>query len=328
MEDARPEAGPRKGRRRRLVILGIIALIGVGGVLFYREFWLVHPVGSGPAGPAVPRESFEREWSSRRVRLIGMGDSVTAGFGASPGHSYFERLVRNTDSEFEEMRGICLSRVLPNLEVQNLAVSGSTSLEHVRHQLPKLRLADEDVFGIVVLTTGGNDIIHNYGQMAPREGGMFGATWAQASPWIDRFRDRLDGIVEVISDHFPGGCLIFLANIYDPTDGIGDIANAGLPGWPDGLRIHQAYNAIIRRCAESHDEVVLVDIHSPFIGHGIHSRQFWRDFYHADDPYYWYFDNLEDPNDRGYDAIRRLFLIEMTRTLPERLGSTSDPSAR
>ena len=41
--------------------------------------------------------------------------------------------------------------------------------------------------------------------------------------------------------------------------------------------------------------------------------QFWRKFYRAEDPHYWYFENLEDPNERGYDAIRRLFLIEMTK---------------
>jgi len=37
--------------------------------------------------------------------------------------------------------------------------------------------------------------------------------------------------------------------------------------------------------------------------------------YDSDDPYYWYGSNLEDPNDRGYDAIRRLFLIEVEKVL-------------
>ncbi len=33
--------------------------------------------------------------------------------------------------------------------------------------------------------------------------------------------------------------------------------------------------------------------------------------YDRTDPHYWYQDNLEDPNDRGYDALRRLFLREI-----------------
>ena len=37
--------------------------------------------------------------------------------------------------------------------------------------------------------------------------------------------------------------------------------------------------------------------------------------YRPDDPHYWYFKNLEDPNDRGYDAIRRVFLLKMIEVL-------------
>ena len=33
--------------------------------------------------------------------------------------------------------------------------------------------------------------------------------------------------------------------------------------------------------------------------------------YRADDPHYWYYANIEDPNERGYDAIRRIFLNEI-----------------
>jgi len=59
--------------------------------------------------------------------------------------------------------------------------------------------------------------------------------------------------------------------------------------------------------------VHLVDIYTPFLGHGIHCRQFWRAHYSRKDPHYWFHANLEDPNDRGYDALRRLFLNEMVK---------------
>ena len=54
-----------------------------------------------------------------------------------------------------------------------------------------------------------------------------------------------------------------------------------------------------------------------FLGHGIHCTQFWAEHYHPDDPHYWYHVNLEDPNERGYDAIRRLFLLEISKVAPE-----------
>jgi hypothetical protein len=72
-----------------------------------------------------------------------------------------------------------------------------------------------------------------------------------------------------------------------------------------------AYNQVLADCAARHDSVHLVDIRTPFLGHGLYCAQFWRAHYQWRDPHYWYLDNLEDPNDRGYDALRRLFLNSM-----------------
>jgi lysophospholipase L1-like esterase len=279
----------------------------------YYHFSLRRPVGSGPAGPKIKAEAFRKTWSEKPVLLIGFGDSVTAGFGASKAHSYFDRLTKNPDNEFPEMRGISLSRVFPNLTATNWALSGSTSLQHVKMQTAKFEQQPEDVLGIVVLTTGGNDIIHNYGKTTPREGAMYGATLEQAKPWIENYETRLDELLENFQKMFPGGCLVFLANIYDPTDGIGDTHRAGLPAWKDCSAILDAYNKVIERAVEKHSFVHLVNIHDPFLGHGIHSTQFWRKNYRSEDPHYWYHMNLEDPNDRGYDALRRLFLIEIAK---------------
>jgi hypothetical protein len=66
-----------------------------------------------------------------------------------------------------------------------------------------------------------------------------------------------------------------------------------------------------------------VDIHGAFLGHGLTCRQFWRSHYRSNDPNYWYFENLEDPNDRGYDALRRLFLIEIARAVMTKTPGSS-----
>lgn len=306
--------------KRRLFWLMCIGCLFVGAAFFYLYFWLHRPIGNGPAGLSVPLTAFRSNWSNQKVLLVGIGDSVTAGFGSSARHSYFDRLVNNPEDEFSDMQGRCLSRVLPGLEHRNLAVSGSTSIEHLVFHLSKLETQQGDVFGIVVVTTGGNDIIHNYGRSPPREGAMYGATYEQAIPWINNFSTRLEKILSRIQEKFPGGCEIFLANIYDPTDGIGDIVNAGLPSWPDGLRVLSAYNEIIDSATQKRENVHLVNMHDHFLGHGIHCLQFWRRNYQTQDPHYWYSDNLEDPNDRGYDAIRRLFLIEMMKSLPQILN--------
>ena len=261
----------------------------------------------------VPSAAFSNIWLKKPVWLIGIGDSVTAGFGARRGYSYFDLLVTNSPGDFEDVKGKCLQAVLPLLRFTNLAISGSTSGEHLTRQLPRLPATDSNTIALVVITSGGNDLIHNYGRTPPREEAMYGSTWDQAAPWVTNYEHRLETMIEHVQGRFTGNCHIFLATIYDPTDGVGDITRAGLPEWKDGLKIAVAYNDVIRRCAERYSFVHLVDMRKVFLGHGLHCTQFWSSHYDRKDPHYWYYINLEDPNERGYDAIRRLFLIEIAR---------------
>jgi len=299
-----------------ILLAGLLLIICATAGLYFR---FACPVGSGPAGPEVGRQGFAQAWSSRPVLLVGLGDSVTAGFGAHKGTSYFDRLARNPADEFPEMKGLDLKEVCPRLQVTNLSVSGSTSSEVIQRQLHLLPTNPPETFGIVVMTTGGNDLIHNYGRTPPREEAMYGATVAEAKPWVDNFAHRLEATLGQIESRFPGGCEIFLANIFDPTDGVGDAERAGLPAWKDSVPLLDAYNAAIAQAVAAHPHAHLVDVHQAFLGHGIHCTQFWHAHYDWHDPHYWYFTNLEDPNERGYDVIRRLFLKAIAQTgIPSR----------
>jgi lysophospholipase L1-like esterase len=302
-----------KYRSRRLWFIIVIGLTLIGVVWAYIETHYRLPEGTGPAGPAVAGEPFDRPWTNRPILLLGIGDSVTAGFGARKGYSYLDRLVMNPSDEFEDMNGRSLSRVLPKLTVRNIAVSGSNSLQHLQTVLDKLEVQPKDVFGLVVMTSGGNDLIHWYGRTPPREGAMYGATLEQAKPWIANFEDRLNEMFKLLNSRFPGDCMIFIADIYDPSDGYGDPESASLPKWPDAMSVHAEYNEAIKRAAKKHSNVRIVPVHSEFMGHGIHCRKFWRKTYRSSDPHYWYAWNLEDPNERGYDAIRRVFLNEIVK---------------
>ena len=300
---------------RRLIIVAVVGLFLLCAAVAYLYFWLSHPIGSGAAGSIIPLQYFSQPWTEKPVMLVGIGDSITAGFGARKGYSYFDRLITNPPDEYAAMRGICLRAVIPKLQSTNLAVSGSTSLEHAERQLANLSQFNSNTLGIVVITTGGNDLIHNYGRTPPRDQAMYGATLDEAKPWIEAFQNRLESMMGGIEAHFPGGCQIFLANIFDPTDGVGDTVHAGLPPWDGGRKILEAYNDALQLCAKRHSNVHLIDIHNAFLGHGIHCTQFWSKYYDFDDPHYWYFVNLEDPNERGYDVIRRLFLLEIAKTV-------------
>ncbi len=218
---------------KRILLALLLGVVLICGAAFYVHFWLSRPIGNGPAGLAVPKEAFSKIWSTNEIFLVGLGDSVTAGFGARRGYSYFDRLVANPADEFDDMRGISLKAVFPNLHYTNLAVSGSTSAEHAEKQIPKLPTVNSNVMAIIVITSGGNDLIHNYGRTPPRDQAMYGATFDEAKPWIASFSQRMDSMADQLEKHFPAGCEIFIADIYDPTDGQGDIQRTGLPAWQD-----------------------------------------------------------------------------------------------
>jgi hypothetical protein len=178
------------------------------------------------------------------------------------------------------------------------------------------------VKGIVVLSTGGIDLIHEYGSREPRDEAIYGANWEDGRKYAERFRRRLERLLDELEARFPGGCEVFVATIFDPTDAVGDIQNVNpllrlvkpLPAWPDGLKIHAAFNEQIRQVAKARKNVHAVDVYQALLGHGLHCRDRSNPYYDGQDPGYYYYFNLEDPNDRGYDAIRRLFLLEMANT--------------
>ena len=306
----------RSSRMRVLLIAGALV---IGFTLLWRHFFYSLPIGEGPAGPSVSRDAFANIWSERKIVLLGLGDSITQGLGASPGKSYFQRLTKNPADEFADMDGLNLKKVMPNIEPLNLSVSGMTSIECVDHQLPRLQTWPKDVFGVVVITVGGNDVVHNYGRTPPREGAMFGAKLNEIGEWKKNFDDRLETIYKAVEKSFPGGFHMFVGDIYDPTDGDSDCENAGLPAWSEGSAVLSAWNGVLREFAKRHSDTFMVGIRAEFLGHGIHCVQFWHHAYRSQRAGYWYWGNLEDPNDRGYDAIRRLYLNSMIKVLPDRL---------
>ena len=308
-------AGKTTKKPKSMKIIGlfmacfVIAALIVTGILYFNVYL---PQSKGPAGSDVPAEPFKHIWSEKKVLLLGIGDDITSDSGVKEGFSYFQRLVRNPSGDSRDMPGKNLSSVFPNLTNTNTASSWSTSINHLEG-LTMARIYPQDVYGIIVITTGLNELLHSYGKESPNERAMYGVTVEQAVPWMDNFQKRINEMIKFIVYIFPGGCRIFIANIYDPTDGTGftNAWFADAPAWPDGLVILEAYNQIIQDCASQYDNVHVIDIHKAFLGHGIHCRKGGL----GNDRTGWYQTKSADPtaNERGHDVIRRLFLNEMIK---------------
>ena len=288
------------------------------------------PMGTGPVAVAFdPAPWSKGPWHAGPVVAVSLGDSVVVGYGAPPGLGYFDLVLRNDEARHPDVGRADLSSVLPDLRPLRLATLSSSSLDHERTVASLPRQAD-DVFGLVFVSTGGIDLIHPYGHGTPREGAMYGATLAQARPWIAAFEARLERMLVALQSRFPGGIEIFVATIYDPTDGVGDLEHAGvafwLPRWPDALAIHAGFNRAIRDACARHPFAHVVDVHRVLLGHGIHCRDASNPHHDPSDATYWYYWNLEDPNERGYDAIRRAFLGALGAVLPARFAARDRPA--
>lgn len=307
--------------RWRILALTVLPILVFGGYIGWRLHLATRqlPMGAGPAGPDVPSEPFQSPWTQRHIVLLGLGDSITHGFGVPQEQGYFQLLSRNVDSLFMDMKGKDLSAVLPNLSTLNLAQDYTTTQQHIDQQLSRIPPYDAEVYGIIVITSGGNDLIHDYGRSRPVDGAMYGCTYEQAMEWTENIKERLRTILQEVTKKFPGGCQIFLANIYDPTDGVGDPQIVGLPRWRDCTKVLALTNQKTHDLCREYGHVHLVDIHSEFMGHGFHCTDWWRSVYRREDPGHWYHANIEDPNVRGYDAIRRLFLLRIIELVPKDL---------
>ncbi|MBW8016778.1 MAG: SGNH/GDSL hydrolase family protein [Planctomycetes bacterium] len=306
--------------RWKMMLLGFVLIVMATGYAAWRIHLVtrVLPMGTGPAGPVISSEVFQEEWSDQKFVMVGVGDSITRGLGASKRHSHFQLLQQNDDAQYPDMKGCDLSTVIPKLQSKNWARDFTVSQEHIDDQFPLVEVYPPDVHGIVVVTSGGNDLIHDYGQSKPVDGAMYGCSYKQATVWTENIKRRVTTLVEGLMEKFPGGCDIFLANIFDPTDGVSDPQAIGLPRWPAASKIVRLTNRKIAEICSRYENVHLVDIHTEFLGHGIHCTERWRKHYHKEDPGHWYYHNLEDPNRRGYDAIRRLYLKEIVSVFAEK----------
>ena len=104
--DAATGPSPRKftGRKIAFLAVGALLLVAVTAASLYFRYAL--PIGRGPAGPALAREAFAAPGPCASILVVGLGDSVTAGFGARTGYGYFDRVVTNAPEDAADVKGL------------------------------------------------------------------------------------------------------------------------------------------------------------------------------------------------------------------------------
>lgn len=233
------------------------------------------------------------------ARLLVMGDSISAGYGATPrSDAYFTILARNDDAMWPaDMAASLQTRFGAAVPVVNVAVAGATTATMRSNQLPALqRMAPFAGHTVVVITIGGNDITTSI------------ATGNPTGAALDTAIANLRATVTFLQNpmNFPGGVSVYVAAVYDPSDGVGFVNgcffNLRLPSFVSALNVWR--DRYVALGTELHFAVV--DALGHFHGHGHNhddpDNPYWDDASHD-----MWFDDCLHPNNRGHSEMRKLF---------------------
>ena len=232
--------------------------------------------------------------------VIFLGDSITAGAGAGNDEEDYVSLLVNNTSTWPDWDGIDLATRYPGIDVVDVSKSGAWTGTVLNHQFGRLEEQITLPFEgevLVVMTVGGNDlqsVLMNPSGVEER-----------LESTIDNWRKIAEYFLD--EQRFPDGSTVLMANVYEPTDAVGQVDGCFygldisflLPSLLDA-------NTQLRGLAEEMGFSVL-DMRGTFLGHGFHYSDSTTPHYNEDDPSLWLANSCIHPNLRGHHEIRAMF---------------------
>lgn len=189
-------------------------------------FLMLHPVAVYAHFP----------WQTHlHTRYLALGDSLTAGFGATPttnGYAYL--LYRAGIFERIEHTIFC-----------NAAIPGATSEDVLKYQVPMIVTNRFFRPRFVTLTVGGNDLLMVLNK---------GATEAGLREALAKYAENLHAILDQLSQTVPENGRIFIGNLY------------AVPQIPATEAAIPAFNTVLAEVAARFPKVVVVDIYNAMRG--------------------------------------------------------------
>ena len=232
--------------------------------------------------------------------VIFLGDSITAGSGSPGDDEDYVRLLVNNTTTWPDWDGKDLATRYPGIEVVDVSKSGSWTGTVLNDQIERLEEQVVYPFGgeaLVVITVGGNDLQ---------------SVLLNPSTVEDRLEKTVDNwkqIAEYFLDEqrFPDGSTVLMANVYEPTDAVGQAGSCFYGFNISSLlpSLHDA-NTQFRGLAEELGFSVL-DMRGTFLGHGFNYDDSNTPYYDENDPSLWLANDCIHPNPRGHHEIRAMF---------------------
>jgi lysophospholipase L1-like esterase len=166
---------------------------------------------------------------------------------------------------------------------------------------------------LVVMTMGGNDI--SALTQAHIDGAPPMELWMQTEDFVQRMRDALDWLYE--PGRFPNGVFVIFANMYEFTDGTGEVEScdvSGLAGFdqpvpsPDELaaQVIWANEQYVATAVDHGADVVF--LLEEFCGHGFHNDDPAAPCYRGPGTPRWFDLTCIHPNPDGHDHVTDMFM--------------------
>ncbi len=232
--------------------------------------------------------------------VIFLGDSITAGAGAGDeAERYASLLVHNTTT-WPDWDGIDLATRYPGIDVVNVSGGGAWTGTVLNEQLERFEALSPLPFEgevLVVITVGGNDLQ----SVLLDPGGVEERIEKTVGNWREMAEYFLD------EQRFPDGATVLMANVYEPTDAVGQAGSCfyGLDISSLLPSLHDA-NTQLRGLAEEGGFSAL-DMRGTFLGHGFNHSDSSAPHYDDADPSLWMRNDCVHPNPRGHHEIRAMF---------------------
>lgn len=236
-------------------------------------------------------------------KVVFLGDSVTQGTPPTPlSERYRMRLGDLLEAQFGP------------LEIENCAAWGARTddlLDPPHQQIHECFPSAELKRTLVIMTIGGNDIA-----AVTKEGSM-GAPVDVTRPMVEEFVQKMRDAIHYLKDdptRFPNGVFVIFANMYEFTDGTGDVTScpaAGLAGfdapWPDAEPlVIWANEQYMQIAVETGTDMIFMLEH--FCGHGFYNEDPNNRCYRGPNTERWFDLTCIHPNPTGHGQIADMFM--------------------
>jgi len=172
---------------------------------------------------------------------------------------------------------------------------------------------DFDQTTLVIMTMGGNDIANLTKDAI--DGATMETLWAEAEGIIDLKREAMEWLTE--PGRFPNGIYIVFGNIYEFTDGTGDVQAcdvSGLAGFDQPVPAPDELSEVVVWMQEQYMQIAMdtgtdmIFMFEGFCGHGFNADDPTAPCYRGPGNEQWFDFTCTHPNDIGHLELADMFI--------------------